>query len=414
MNINSSKNITKFIITLPILGILITSIIIILTIIFTINEDFNTEKEKITQHFMRNLKNTTKQRVELTYEIIDALYKDNEHSKNAKQKTIKIIQKVLDKMRWNKKGYIFVFDYYGNVIYHINKNFINTNRWNIKRNGTKVVQKIIKTALKNPNGAYVEYLAYNPEGKPLDKVSFVKIYKPLNIVIGNGVYLDYLDTKLIQKQKEQTKLLYMIIIKLILISLSISIIMMLIMYLFSRGLKNMVNRYNQDLIQERRKLFLKANFDNLTGVHNRTHFLLEVNSYIYSSKKFAILFLDLDGFKNINDTVGHNIGDEVLKTIAQRLKKIITDNDIISRFGGDEFLILINNHNNIEDILDKILSEIKKPIIIDNKEYKVSASIGVSIYPDNSTDINELIKQADIAMYEAKKSGKDKYIFYKG
>ena len=404
------KNIPKLIIILPIIGILITTLLLSGVTIYTIKSNFEKEKKSITQSFFENLQKTTKQRVELTYNIIDALYKNQ---KNYSQ-TIKIMQQVLEKMRWEKKGYIFVFDYHGNTLYHPNHYYMTINRWNFERNGVKVIRLLIQEALKHPNGTYVKYLAYNPDGSPKEKVSFVKIYKPLNIVIGNGVYLDYLDTKLIQKQKEQTKLLYMIIIKLILISLSISIIMMLIMYLFSRGLKNMVNRYNQDLIQERRKLFLKANFDNLTGVHNRTHFLLEVNSYIYSSKKFAILFLDLDGFKNINDTVGHNIGDEVLKTIAQRLKKIITDNDIISRFGGDEFLILINNHNNIEDILDKILSEIKKPIIIDNKEYKVSASIGVSIYPDNSTDINELIKQADIAMYEAKKSGKDKYIFYKG
>jgi len=203
----SPKNIPRFIIILPIIAILLTSVLISIVTVYTIKSNFEKEKSKITKEFFENLQKTTKQRVELTYNIIDALYKD----KKDYNKAIKLMQEVLEKMRWEKKGYIFVFDYYGNTIYHINKKYIGTNRWNIKRHGVKIVQLLIKSALKYPEGTYVKYYAYNPGGSSEKKVSFVKIYKPLNIVIGSGVYLNYLDEKLLKKQKQYEEMLNRII-----------------------------------------------------------------------------------------------------------------------------------------------------------------------------------------------------------
>jgi len=409
------KNIPKLIITLPILGVFITSLLIAIMTIYTIDKNFEIEKERITKTFFENLEKITKQRVDLAYNIIDTLYKNTKDY----NKTIILIQKVLDNFRWDKNGYIFVFDYKGNTIYHPNKKFMGTNRMNVKRNGVYIVKLIIDSALKHPNGTYVKYLAYNPDGTPKEKVSFVKVYKPLKIVIGNGVYLNYLDKTLLKQKENIHNLLKDILVKISIASFFILVIMMIVMYYFANKLKILFKTYDLTINQEKQQLFFRANFDLLTSLYNREHFLFELKEYIALMKrnnyKIAILFIDLDHFKEINDTLGHNAGDEVLKVIAKRLQKSIRETDIIARFGGDEFVILLNNIDNINTISElscRILKNLKEPIILNNTPYHISASIGISISPDDSLDVNTLIKYADTAMYKAKHSGKDRFTFY--
>ena len=408
------KNIPKFIIFLPIIGILITTILLSFVTIYTIKTNFEKEKENITKTFFNNLQNTTKQRVNLTYNIIDALYKDK---KNYKQ-TIESMRKVLSKMRWDKKGYIFVFDYKGNTLYHPNHHYMTINRWNFERNGVKVIRVLIQEALKHPKGTYVKYLAYNPDGSPKQKVSYVKIYKPLNIVIGNGVYLNYLDKKLLKKQNESQKSLNYTIRNIIITSFIILVLMLIIIYYFSSIVKDLFKKYNKEINQEKAVLFRKANFDLLTNLHNRAHFLLELQEHLNliktNNKKLAILFIDLDHFKEINDTLGHQYGDKVLKTIANRIKKIVRNSDIVSRFGGDEFVVLLYDieSSKITDLIEPILNKIKEPIILNKEKYYLSASIGISIAPIDSEEADKLVKYSDTAMYKAKKAGKDRFEFY--
>jgi len=408
------KNIPKFIMFLPIIGILITTILLSSITIYTIKNNFEKEKKSITTQFFDNLQKTTKQRVELTYNIIDALYKDTKNYKH----TIKIMQKVLSKMRWDKKGYIFVFDFYGNTLYHPNHYYMTINRWNFERNGVKIIRLLIQEALKHPNGTYVKYLAYNPDGSPKQKVSFVKVYKPLKIVIGNGVYLNYLDKELLKKQKDTKNILNTIIKNTLITSVIILVLMLVIIYYFASILKNLFTKYNEEIHQEKTILFKKANFDLLTNLHNREHFLLELKEYLNlikrNNKKLAVLFVDLDHFKEINDTLGHQYGDKVLKTIAHRLKKSIKGTNIVSRFGGDEFVILLYDIDpkNITDLIETILNKIKEPIILNKEKYYLSASIGISIAPIDSHDANKLVKYSDTAMYKAKKAGKDRFEFY--
>jgi len=418
MEIIKPKNISKFIMILPIIGIFVTIILITTVTTYTIKHNFQKEKQQITKEFMHNLKITTKKRVELAYNIIDALYKNNQNDKDSYKKTIIILRKVLDKLRWDKKGYIFVFDYKGNTIYHINKKFLNQNRWNIKRNGVAIVKLIITSALAHPNGTYVKYLAYNPDGKPLEKISFVKVYKPLKIVIGNGVYLDYLDKKLLKKQKAKEQLLHELIQKIIIISIIILITMSIIMLYFSYKLKNLFKQYDTAINKEKQNLFQKANFDTLTGLHNRAHFLFELKEHINiarrENKQLFILFLDLDHFKEINDSLGHQYGDKVLKVVAKRLKQVLRNTDIIARFGGDEFAILLT-HTHSDDvpyITNKILKKLKEPLLLKNNNYYISASIGISTFPQDSEKSLTLIKYADIAMYKSKAAGKDRFTFY--
>lgn len=162
-----------------------------------------------------------------------------------------------------------------------------------------------------------------------------------------------------------------------------------------------------------------AYYDALTNLPNRT--LLQDRANIALSKakrnksKFAILFLDLDHFKLINDTLGHNVGDELLIHIANQLKNILRQSDSISRIGGDEFIILLSEIKSDEDasiIANKILSTLNTEHQISSNKLHISTSIGIAIYPQNGTNLEELMTKADTAMYDAKKNGRNNYKVY--
>ncbi|WPC43820.1 diguanylate cyclase domain-containing protein [Clostridium sp. JS66] len=161
-----------------------------------------------------------------------------------------------------------------------------------------------------------------------------------------------------------------------------------------------------------------ANHDNLTGLPNRKLFYSKLKNSLQLAKEnkfsLAILFIDLDGFKMINDTLGHSSGDIVLKIVSERLLKAVREGDMVSRFGGDEFIIFMTNVHHtdvIRDVCKNIINEVGKRIVLGENNGYVSASIGVSIFPDHGDSIGKLIKKADDSMYIAKKSGKNKVVF---
>ena len=167
------------------------------------------------------------------------------------------------------------------------------------------------------------------------------------------------------------------------------------------------------------KLEFLAHHDPLTKLPNRLLLTASLEQSIKRAKrekkKIAVIFLDLDKFKEINDAFGHSYGDEVLVTVTKRLKSIMREQDTIGRIGGDEFIVLIEDFEEIldlEPILEKILNVFKKDIIVHGNNFKISASIGVSVYPNDGKNIENLIKNADTAMYEAKDAGRDTYRFY--
>ena len=163
----------------------------------------------------------------------------------------------------------------------------------------------------------------------------------------------------------------------------------------------------------------QATHDTLTGLPNKFLFMdllrLEMNEARRNNRKLAVLFLDLDRFKDINDTLGHDIGDHLLIEVAARLKECVRDSDIVSRIGGDEFNILLSGILGSEDVSTvprKILAGLQKPFVISSNVLHVTASIGISVYPDDSAVGEGLLKYADIAMYHAKEVGKNNYQFY--
>ena len=173
------------------------------------------------------------------------------------------------------------------------------------------------------------------------------------------------------------------------------------------------------LEKEQLELYNLSTKDSLSGLYNRLSLFEKIDWLISKNKrdhdKFAILFIDLDDFKNINDFLGHDSGDKVLKIVSKTVKSSVRDIDFVSRIGGDEFVVILPEfHDDIEiaEIAERIIKNISKPITIKNKNFNIGASVGIVLYPKNGQNKNELIKNADIAMYEAKKLGKNQYFFF--
>jgi len=167
------------------------------------------------------------------------------------------------------------------------------------------------------------------------------------------------------------------------------------------------------------KIQYLATHDVLTGLPNRSMFSQLLNYAIQTAQRylrqFAVLFLDLDRFKIINDTLGHDAGDQLLKEIATRLKQSLRAVDVVGRLGGDEFVILIeevSDSNQVAAVAHKILTSVIKPITLMGQESRITASIGISMYPKDAQDEQSLMKNADMAMYLAKEEGKNNYQFY--
>jgi diguanylate cyclase (GGDEF)-like protein/PAS domain S-box-containing protein len=172
-------------------------------------------------------------------------------------------------------------------------------------------------------------------------------------------------------------------------------------------------------IQVQERLQHMAHHDALTDLPNRNLFLDRLQQSLtrarWHDRLVAVMFLDLDRFKNINDTLGHTVGDQLLLQLSERLSNSVRDGDTIGRFGGDEFAILlddINSDSHISLLAEKLLDTLKKPFKINKHELFVTASIGISIFPNDGEDSDTLLRNADVAMYRAKDLGKNNYQFY--
>lgn len=172
-------------------------------------------------------------------------------------------------------------------------------------------------------------------------------------------------------------------------------------------------------IEADKEIEFMAYYDHLTRLPNRFLFGDRVEQAIHLSKRtgkyVAIIFVDLDNFKTVNDTLGHKAGDDLLKQVADSLSEITRKSDTVARFGGDEFLIMVNNIPDYETILiiaEKIMKIFTSLFIIAGREFRITASAGISLYPIDGKNTDILVKKADIAMYRAKESGKNQYVLF--
>jgi diguanylate cyclase (GGDEF)-like protein/PAS domain S-box-containing protein len=178
----------------------------------------------------------------------------------------------------------------------------------------------------------------------------------------------------------------------------------------------------QDVSEKRRleeQIHYLAYHDTLTDLPNRMLFQDRVHQEISLAKReksqFAVLFIDLDGFKAVNDTRGHSTGDKLLKIIAGRLRSSVREGDTVARLGGDEFTILLRDiaqGEGLERVLGKLVNNVAQPCEIGEYIGNVTASIGISLYPTDATGVEKLLIHADEAMYRAKQAGKNRYVYY--
>lgn len=163
----------------------------------------------------------------------------------------------------------------------------------------------------------------------------------------------------------------------------------------------------------------QANYDTLTGLANRSLLNDRLQQAILNASghgsRLAVVFVDLDRFKYINDSLGHHVGDELLRAMAERLRASVRDTDTVARLGGDEFVLLINGHGDPESIavvLERMLSEISQPWTISQGDFNITCSMGVALYPDDGATAQALLKHADSAMYRAKEKGRNNFQFF--
>lgn len=175
------------------------------------------------------------------------------------------------------------------------------------------------------------------------------------------------------------------------------------------------------LVKQKDIIYQQAHYDQLTSLANRTllqeRLQLLIKDSQENNKKFGVLFLDMDGFKEVNDTLGHDAGDALLIHTAKILLNETRKTDTVARLGGDEFVILIDTISDssiLTNIASKLINTIAQPFEIKHKTLHVTTSIGISIYPEDGNDFNTLIKSADLALYKAKASGKNNFKLFSG
>jgi polar amino acid transport system substrate-binding protein len=171
-----------------------------------------------------------------------------------------------------------------------------------------------------------------------------------------------------------------------------------------------------ELKRNEKKIYNMEYFDRITGLPNKTLFFDRLKVALNGAKRncvrLAIIVIDLDNFKTINDTLGHFFGDRILKQIAENIKGLVREADTVARFGGDEFIILQPGLKDITDVTkvaDRILEKFRSPWVLEGREYYITASVGISVYPNDGQDENILVRNADIAMSRAKETGKNNY-----
>jgi len=193
--------------------------------------------------------------------------------------------------------------------------------------------------------------------------------------------------------------------------------------MISSGQQSFVTGTVQDISKQKQSekiIHQLAYFDELTGLASRVHYHKRIQQTIKASARgkleFAFLFLDLDEFKYVNDSFGHNVGDQFLKAIAQRIQSVVREEDFAARLGGDEFCIIassITDEFQAMEIAERCLQEINRPLILDTHHLKPRVSIGIAIYPKDGENEHDLMKAADTAMYAAKSAGKQRYAYYR-
>jgi len=326
--------------------------------------------------------------------------------------------KDIQAFRYGENGYFWINDMNYKMIMHPIKPEYNSKVF-INSIEVPFVSLGIDSLIKcKKDFTIIKYKFYNPSTKKYeDKLSVVKMFKPWGWVIGTGVYLDNINRSIKKVEENKYKEQSNFILKIILISCFIIVFILISAYYLTDKFIVMPML----LLSDEKKYFEEiSQIDFLTNILNRRAFYQEIEKCFSYAKRnnlsVSVMMLDIDFFKKVNDTYGHEAGDKVLQTLSKIIQEIIREEDIFGRLGGEEFGLCVLNSNT--DILYKIAQKIrfsveKKNIIYKDKVIKITISIGAYNLDPNLEDFQEAFNKADKALYKAKETGRNKVELYK-
>ncbi|WP_141676873.1 MULTISPECIES: cache domain-containing protein [unclassified Aliivibrio] len=333
----------------------------------------------------------------------------------------------ISEVRFGDHGYIFLLDQYGNTLAHYNKLKIAPNKYTKESpNQGPLTQRIL--ALANRGGGFMQYIsAFKPgTSEQAEKLSFIKEYHEWGWVLGAGVYTD--ENKLLLEKKEALLLKQnkMELTKILLLTLSLALVLTMLSLGVSKYIGMRFNQFKRRIKSDftllektKNKMQYMALHDELTQLPNRVLLESKIEQAIQQAKEakqyLAVMFVDLDDFKKINDRFGHEVGDLLLKSISHKFDELLYNDEIVSRFGGDEFVFCIPSLNSKEEAEQKvktIQSVFKESFAINGKSINTSCSIGVAMYPSDADTSLDLISKADIVLYKSKAKRKGSALFF--
>ncbi|MGY3569183.1 bifunctional diguanylate cyclase/phosphodiesterase [Vibrio paucivorans] len=338
----------------------------------------------------------------------------------------RLIERISD-YKYGEGGYVYVLNGQGTLLSHPSSTMVNTERLNMRdNNGTFYVQEIIETA--KSGGGYVEYQAsYTPNGiSQADKLSYVSYIPAWDWIIGTGIYTQRVEAFLNERQanleQKNTNELSKIIGVGLTASILLAVISLFIGHLVGQRFVRFQKQINADfdeLKATKDKLQYQALHDELTALPNRTYLLDFIDQAktksLFSGKSLAVMFVDIDDFKKVNDAFGHSIGDQLLAMVSERFQTLLDDHSIVARFGGDEFVFCFSEIDSVLEAEQKgleICNAFSDVFQINNKVVNSTCSIGVSIFPQDASNAEDLIAKADTALYTSKALKKGHVLFY--
>ncbi|WP_024790984.1 MULTISPECIES: cache domain-containing protein [unclassified Lebetimonas] len=350
---------------------------------------------------------------ELNLIIGSGEYVDEIKAKLANQ----IFQRVMIK-KYGNNNYFFIIKKDGTLIVNPTyKNEIGKNILNLKDvDGKYFIKEMIKKALSNKNGAFVIYKWLNPSDNKIEKkLTYVIYNKTIDAVIGSGLYIQQDIDKYVNKEKRRISNEFKSFYKsLIFTFLAVLIFSVLLTYFLSKRLEFIFIKYNKLLEKEKNKAEFEAIHDPLTKIPNRRFFNQKLKEEFLRAKRynttFSLAMIDIDHFKKINDTYGHDTGDIVLKKMTSFIRKNIRKSDFFARWGGEEFMLIFpyTDLQKAKQICQKLKRELQENEFVQTP-VKFTISCGITEFR-NDGDIENIIKRVDEALYEAKNSGRDKIV----
>lgn len=338
----------------------------------------------------------------------------------------RLINRISD-YRYENDDYIFIMNSKGALLSHPNPTLIGVERLNaVDKSGDKYIQNIVDTAKKG--GGFVRYHSiYTPLGaEDSYKLSYVTYLPDWDWIVGTGVYLKPVEDFLVDREEQITasnkRELEQIIVASLLISLVLAIISLVVGKTVGKRFHRLQKQISSDFKQlesAKDQLQYQALHDSLTTLPNRVYLIDFIQDAILKSSKdervTAIMFVDLDDFKKVNDAFGHSIGDKLLTEVGRKFEQILHDDQIVARFGGDEFVFCFPNLENAleaEQMATNIRRVFQQELNVEGKVISSSCSIGVSLYPQDGLNPEELIAKADTALYTSKARKKGKILFF--